>query len=562
MPILLDGVALQNASAPVLFQECRFPIMDLRRYQQPDEVVANMPTFIGEWANGTIAPAIASQLLNTDTVVNAADACRFPVVEVLWTSCAWIAPNQKLLGLETEQINWAQLIDQYCTVANIADPDRIGQIFNRDGTLVTGNPYTLNIVRTAMNTMLETMGLTFTQAAMVGDYANVNQFDGLYNQIDFGWENSDDECADELNHGNVIDWAELTDSATATASPDATVGEDKTVNLWGTVFAVPEGWNLADFLAFFMDGAGANYGRGKPINWEMHVPNGWRMAVLKALSCIQLCNLTSYPVTDALIARYERLVSGKIAELFGYGKTFPIFETAYLAPNSLRFGPRDLDGLPTYGMVFKNIVNLLRSLDPLGQALYGSGSGRPPTGGKEPLLATTRSQIINRFEANTIHWDFQKITAICVRAAMMLKAGVLATDRHLWLEIKNVGTTTFRLPAVGDWTINDVVVTGHEPPAPTLSAPADASSATDTTPTYDWADVTGAIDYRIQISTTAADPLTGEFDPDDIVRDAVVAVSTYTPTALALDQYFWHVNARTLDGTSNWSVERDHTITA
>src|SRR5690606_18457078 len=110
MPITLDGVALANASAPILFQDCRFPIMDLRRYRRPDEVVANMPTFIGSWKPGTIAPALDSQVIDIDTQTNTADGCRFPIVTAALTGCAWIAPDQKTVGLESEEINWEQLV--------------------------------------------------------------------------------------------------------------------------------------------------------------------------------------------------------------------------------------------------------------------------------------------------------------------------------------------------------------------------------------------------------------------------------------------------------------------
>src|SRR5690606_9304803 len=137
---------------------CRFPIMDLRRYRVPDEVVQNMPTFLGGWADGTIAPALDSQVIDIDTETNAADDCRFPIVSVALESCSWIAPDQVILGVESEQINWKKLKTRFCEVASIS-LDRIGQIFNRDGTLVTRNRYALNIVRFAMNALIEALGV-------------------------------------------------------------------------------------------------------------------------------------------------------------------------------------------------------------------------------------------------------------------------------------------------------------------------------------------------------------------------------------------------------------------
>jgi hypothetical protein len=554
MPINLDGVALANATAPILFQTCRMPIMDLRRYRQPDEVVQNMPTFLGSWGPGTIAPALETQVIDIDTVTNAANSCRFPIVSVALAGCAWIAPDQKRVGVESEQINWEELVTSYCTVANIADPARIGQIFNADGTLNTGNPYTLNIVRFAAALLREAQGISVTTATMIGDAANTNQFDGLYTQIDNGWEEDDDACDATLNVGNVINWDLLTGGdGLGVANPDAeTVAT--TVTLWGQSFDVPAGWTLGDFLAYYADAAQANYGRGNSVDWEMHVTNGWRMAVLKALSCIQMCNQTSI-FTDAVRERYERLVTGRIAELFGYGMTFPIFETGHLAPNTIRFGPREIGGVPTYGLVFKNIAEVLRQLFPGGYALTGSGMGTLP-GGPEPLLGMTREQIAQRFEALATYWHMDMVTAICVRLTTLLKAGVLATDRHFWLKITNVGVSNFRKSPVVDVEVDDVAIGGVAPAAPTLSSPADTATTTDQTPDLTWGAVTGADSYDVVVATAST------FADDDIVEVKLGhTTTTFTPATLPdNDTYYWRVRATNERGTSAWSATRSFTV--
>lgn len=551
MPINLDGVALANATAPLIFQTCRFPIMDVRRYRVPDEVVQNMPTFIGGWGVATIAPALDTQVINIDTVTNAADACRFPIVAISLEGCSWVAPNQRVIGVESEQINWATLVARYCTLANI-NTERIGQIFNRDGTLVEGNPYTLNIVRFATALLREALGITFTRSAIEGDESNVNEFDGLYTQIDNGWENGSDACAATLNTGNVVNWDLLTGgSGAGVASPDAeTVAT--TVTLWGQSFTVPEGWTLGDFLAMYAEAAQANYGRGVEVAWEMHAPSGWRMAVLKALSCITLCNATTF-LTDTVIERYERLVAGKVAELFGYGLTFPVLETGYLPANTLRFGPRELGGIPTYGLVFENIVEVLRALNPLGEALYGSGQGAIP-GDDEPLMAMTREKIANRFEALAMHWDFTKVTAICVRASALLKAGLLATDRHLWLKLTNVGVDTFRLAPPADVTVNDVAIEGVVPAAPALSLPADGAVAQLVATVLDWNDVTGADSYDIVIDTVNTFA-----SPDRVKLNQATSTWTVTPALTAATLYYWRVRAVNENGAGPWSATRSYT---
>jgi titin len=71
-------------------------------------------------------------------------------------------------------------------------------------------------------------------------------------------------------------------------------------------------------------------------------------------------------------------------------------------------------------------------------------------------------------------------------------------------------------------------------PAPLLLA--NGALTADTTPTLTWRAVTGAGDYRIQISTVNTFA--------SLVVDAIVTPTTFTPGALAHGTYFWRVMAR------------------
>lgn len=82
--------------------------------------------------------------------------------------------------------------------------------------------------------------------------------------------------------------------------------------------------------------------------------------------------------------------------------------------------------------------------------------------------------------------------------------------------------------------------------APTLTAPADASSTCDTTPTFDWSDVSGATAYRIQADNNS------DFGSPEINQRP--GVSTYTPaTALAAGTYYWRVQTTNQCGDGEWS---------
>jgi YD repeat-containing protein len=96
------------------------------------------------------------------------------------------------------------------------------------------------------------------------------------------------------------------------------------------------------------------------------------------------------------------------------------------------------------------------------------------------------------------------------------------------------------------------------PPAPTLISPTDGSFTTDTTPSFDWSDSTGATTYTLQIddAPNLATPI--------IVKTGLT-VSNYTlsgtaPEDLADGQYWWRVFAVNGNGNSPASAVWDFTV--
>jgi len=91
---------------------------------------------------------------------------------------------------------------------------------------------------------------------------------------------------------------------------------------------------------------------------------------------------------------------------------------------------------------------------------------------------------------------------------------------------------------------------------PSLVTPSDASTISDTTPTFDWTDVTGAAGYRIQIAAVSDFTTT-------VTDDATLTVSSYTQaTALTNEAtYYWRVVAKNADGVWNaWTSYRSFTV--
>ncbi|MBN1310363.1 MAG: polysaccharide deacetylase family protein, partial [Anaerolineae bacterium] len=91
------------------------------------------------------------------------------------------------------------------------------------------------------------------------------------------------------------------------------------------------------------------------------------------------------------------------------------------------------------------------------------------------------------------------------------------------------------------WTFT---INGKLPLSPTLLTPANKSTISDSTPTFDWKNVPNADHYRIQIDDNA--------DFSSPAADSQPTNSTYTPRKPLPDgRYYWRV--RTADSMGNWS---------
>jgi hypothetical protein len=101
---------------------------------------------------------------------------------------------------------------------------------------------------------------------------------------------------------------------------------------------------------------------------------------------------------------------------------------------------------------------------------------------------------------------------------------------------------------------NGITVNINVPASPQLVSPQDGSATNDTTPTFDWSDVTdpSGITYQIQVDNS------GDSFPSPEINVSGLTSSTYTPTtALPVGTYWWRVNARSGVGTTGgWSATR------
>ena len=103
--------------------------------------------------------------------------------------------------------------------------------------------------------------------------------------------------------------------------------------------------------------------------------------------------------------------------------------------------------------------------------------------------------------------------------------------------------------ASGSFSVNVSAI----PSVPSLYTPANGSSTCDTTPTFDWSDVSGVDYYHIQVDDSSS-----FLTP---VIDGGIASSIYTPaSSLAAGTYYWRVRAHNSCGYGSWSTVRTFTV--
>lgn len=456
--VTMDAVSLESSA--VLFRDCSFPITDARKYCPPDDVLLNFPTFIGEWENNTLAPAIRTQEITVDTT-DVVDACDTAVVSGALTSCSLVAPNQKKIKLRTETLDWTELRSQFCRQRNISTA-QLGMVILPNGQFDMGNPYVIDFARFAMAQVARAMMQIISDSVLNGDYSNPFEVDGLYNQLTYGWGNpqTGTPCPAAINVRQTINWSTLTGGNGSTpASPDA-VTTAQNVTLWGVSRAVPAGLNLAEFLeTLWFDAVERNYAdaAGGVSMWEAHVPFGAAHCFLSTAACMQPCQVTG-DFDPEIRERYRRMRQTKIAELYPSGRSFPMMESRGVDANTMWIGPREIGGRPTYGVFFWNLNRYFASLGGMSN-VYGKSYGMPP---EEPLLPDLSNNLnVLPLESIAFQQDVIKTSIDCLQFAMMAYYGVLVAARHLWLEITQVACQSF-VDACDD----DITIIEPEPEEP------------------------------------------------------------------------------------------------
>lgn len=442
--LTIDGLAID--SAPVFLNDCVFPITDFANCCQRDDVLDNLPIRIGHWAKDTKAPAISKRTVKVKTPAASADDCfpALPKITMELESCELKAPNQVDIGAQTGDLNYRDLVDDFCYRRKVL-PQQIC-LFDQNGNLAPGDMVSQAFLLEAMQVVFETIASEVGRVALVGDSAvanpifQPNEFDGFYTQLIGGWDPSTGTpCPDVYNKAVEIDWAVLTGNANA--GPDTVTIAGQTVTIGAKTYNVPVGLNLANFLdQIWIDKVEQMLNCvGGVTSWEMHASLGFRACFLRANACMQPCssNACIERTDPRVLALYQASITSKFATLLT-GRSFPVLESQYVKDNELWFGPRAVGGRPTYGLFFDSMDRFFGRNPVISNG--NTGYGNPGVNASpNSLMTMDAATLAARIEDIAAYWTMERTyKGTCVSGMMLMRAGMLSCSRNAWLHVKNI----------------------------------------------------------------------------------------------------------------------------
>lgn len=435
----VDGVDVR--SAPIFNRDCSFPITNLSRRCKRDQAFQAMPIWFGGWEDGVKQPAITAVNYQVDTTSSAGDACKAPVVRASLEGCELLVPNMTCLKFSTPVLTWKDLVNRYCRRRNLSN--RGIRIFTSDGMLDFEQEHTLNILKLALAAIWDVLGLTLVESTMGGDASELNHFDGLYTQLANGWQQSTtDPCPALLNTEQAIDWAALCGKDPGeTASPDDCTVAGATVTIWGETFAVPAGINLAEFIddLWIEKIAAEGVCEGEVEQWELHTAWGQSKCIMNTVNCMRPC-ATCDDDPDAR-DRLSEFRLQQLIELYPSRTRVPVMQSRSMPLNTMRFGPRMIDGEYTYGLIIDDIDKHLSMLptNPWQRFEWDNEESK-----MHSFLCSDdwRAEI----ESRGLFWNLYPTSSTCLQGEVQLCAGLIATNRHLWLRIDNVACASLLNP--------------------------------------------------------------------------------------------------------------------
>lgn len=408
---------------------CETPIMDLRRLCN-DDVLRNLPRFLGRWEDNTNQTIITDSRWDIETSENDCDPS---VASNELAECTVILPNQRLVSIGFAEMPYRDTLQKFCSPRGIT---RYPTLFNSDGSFRMAEPLADRFITYLLSELRHPLMRHLQNAAWTGDQDTRHQFEGLLNQLDNGPFSAGGGC--DLYHAIPLDWEALTDS-TGAANPNATIAAaNDVITIQGVDFAGMTGLNLVQLLRLWMERAlefDLAAWAEEEVMFELWVGRGQANCILEAAACLQPCTACVDPLSDPGIReRAARFIKDRVFSLYPYDNISITLRTSPALNNRMIFLPKMIGGAPTVAWVFRDQemeMGILSGELPW----YGTETGLPET---TPIYPG-EDDIIDGgdFERRAFSLHLQR-NGNCIQAFINTEAALVVFSPQLWLNISGV----------------------------------------------------------------------------------------------------------------------------
>jgi hypothetical protein len=327
---------------------CTVPAIDLRPLC-PDEVLRNLPRFLGRWEDDQTMPIV---LDNRWDYTDADGECDPTIATGETLECKVVLPNQRLVSIGFEELPYRKTLEKFCKPYGLVN---FPTLFNADGSFNEGNELSDEFLAFILAELKSAFMQRLTWSAWHGSQDDVHQFDGLLTQLTNGPRSAGDGCDSYLPVH--LDWETLTGAA-APAHPSATIaaGGDA-VTIHGQVFEGMTGLNAVEFLRLWLERLMeydlARWG-DENVEFELWVGRGQTSCIAELAACMQPCDYDQ-PMDDPMIRdRAATFRRDKRIYLYPYDNVSITLRQSPALRDRMIFVPKSIGGRPLVGWVFRN----------------------------------------------------------------------------------------------------------------------------------------------------------------------------------------------------------------
>jgi hypothetical protein len=422
MPLEFDTMT----PAGVFGGTCDLGILNLRRACR-DEVVANLPRFLGRYPDGSTADVLLSTGFTRTT---SEEDCTPSTISGQSVMCNYAIPNQELLSYGGGQNRLMRdLVEKFCAARNLHTAPTL---FSSSGQFDTGNPLASYFIDYLLSELkLGYMGVLI-DIFWNGDGTVRHQHEGFLPQID-------NDVACEPYNPVRINWATLT-GVVGNSSPKSEIDNaHDSITIHGQTFSGMEGLDFAEFLKLYvqrlLEGPLNGYAESE-IELKLFMGQNTADTFLELAACLQPCDGCVNPLSDPLIRdRAEEFINNKRFWLYPRRNVVITVEVSPHLNGRMILMPTRIAGKPMAGWVFRSQPEQKRIIEG-SLPLYGTGEGAIPSTELYPDLLNPLSEADN-FEAQAIAVRTQ-FDQDCLSWWLTADAGLVLFGRDMILSVTNI----------------------------------------------------------------------------------------------------------------------------